>query len=222
MRKSWKTTLVTTLTTAFSLIALMFSAIPALRLFGIFMAMLAFINWVLVVLMFPCFLVIHVTYVDRFDSWLVRKLTVYNKIKGFLKSLNKRLFGKCLELRPVKTVTDENSHSKKFRTFSMLDGFLYQTWAEWLYKFRWFVVIFFLIIFGGAVFCVTQIQRSDRGLPRFFPQGSNLQQFLDWQFEGKFDRSYSFFRYGCPIIGQLKDRCGVCGGDGSSCPTVKK
>ena len=78
------------------------------------------------------------------------------------------------------------------------------------------MLVIIILLGAASIFITTKLQVAN-SLPRFFPENSNVQKFIDWQKDGSLTSDGKITgRTGCQNVGEYKDICGVCGGDGSS------
>ncbi|GMH36912.1 hypothetical protein BSKO_04785 [Bryopsis sp. KO-2023] len=150
---------VTSFTSAIAFAANMISAIPAIRSFGTFLAVMVAVNYALVMTWFPACVAFWERYI------------VQQRIKRF------RFDSICCKVLCGPTPSSKRRHphirAKTAKFWKML------AWV--ILKLRWILLILFLALSAAGLYGATLLKGSN-SVPAIFPHHHNVQKFLDlWE-----------------------------------------
>eukprot|EP01130_Rhizamoeba_saxonica_P010978 TRINITY_DN4537_c0_g2_i1.p1 TRINITY_DN4537_c0_g2~~TRINITY_DN4537_c0_g2_i1.p1 ORF type:complete len:697 (-),score=106.86 TRINITY_DN4537_c0_g2_i1:28-2076(-) len=160
-RRSSRTTLVTTVTTAAAFFANMISEIPPIRQFGVFTGVLVIVNYILVIIWFPSALVIHYKYLEKYFLFCITDDSV-----------------SCLPCVRSKEEMNEKKRSieQGERNLRLLERFFKFPYTKFVDKFKIVLLLVFLILFGVTSYGASLITPDDEPAV-FLPDGHNFALF---------------------------------------------
>jgi PERQ amino acid-rich with GYF domain-containing protein len=117
----------------------------------------------------------------------------------------------------------KKSNNISVTSYRKIDLFFRNRMAPMLYNLRYGLLFGFVVLVALSGWQASMLRPAQKP-PAFFPSGSNIQQFLDWQQSSYFTGGGWLLAgtvvYGCDhqlLSNKTLDACGVCGGDGKSC-----
>jgi Patched family/MMPL family len=207
-----RATFLTSFTTAAAFAVNVFSPIPALRLFGMFMAMLVAVNYLLVLIVFPSFMLVFRNQVgdeqdneenedEEEEDGQVLILDDEDDEDNDLGDDQAAIFAekedddeeeRNLEEEEGEEEQDDDGQltcsmrlhrCRQAIDVSRLDRWFGGRFVDLLVRYRWPVLGAFALLMIVSLVLALQLQPASHR-PRVFPAGSNVQQFLDWEDEG--------------------------------------
>lgn len=166
--------LVTSFTSAAAFCSNLASAIPAVQVFGVFIAIMVVLNYVAAVSWFPACIAF----------WETRLL---NRGGG-----GGKFTPECCRSIPKPLATMNAWFKRKFPRLSQMASF--KTYAEWLHRSRYQLLALCFAIIVGSSFFAWRLPPSSE-VPKLFPLDHNVQRFIDWTQSRFADESLSCASY---------------------------
>lgn len=208
MWHSWKQASFATFVTSMSTVAAFFfnlwTTIPALRFFSVFMCLMVGVNYVFVCIWFPFVLQLwsEAAFLNRWSAALKRLCPLTFSLPGLIKIFKPRTW----------------SSDPSFRFF---EAFFHFTWHPLLLRFRIPLVVGFAAVFICSAVFASQLSATQTP-PQFFPDSTNVallllqvQKFINWQQSSYFADSATSYQAPPPPppsaqVCRLMPSCTVC------------
>ena len=161
--------LVTSFTSAAAFCSNLASAIPAVRVFGVFLAVMVGANYLLVVTWFPACIACWEMYIRPVQD---RSL---EPVMGANMSMTRRFAAFVNRCRPLDWGVSrfKQKYPRVYRECT------FKNYARFLRRRRRWLIFLCIGLGTGGMIGATQLQGSNE-VPKMFPDGHNVQRFLDW------------------------------------------
>eukprot|EP01083_Nonionella_stella_P069779 186219_1 len=151
-----KAMFITQVTTFFAFMATATSLIMPISAFGIWAATIVACNYILVVTLFPCIIILHEMYLKRYEQMLC--CFVCNAIKK-----------RCIE---PKSKEDEEDH------YRASERFFGGSFTDFILRFRVYILVFFVIVYGTCIYFALQL-KANKGDEVWFEDDHFMQKVSD-------------------------------------------
>ncbi|CAB9512861.1 dispatched homolog 3 [Seminavis robusta] len=183
----------TSCTTFVSFMSNAVSVFPAVAAFGLFAALLVLVNYCAVILFFPSAYAVYFKHIKHRwydhpsriiccnttpwtdDIFVVAEVTNDDNVKASHENDSDEYGVERTEVSETQTQADEESRQGDSRG---LVTFFRETWGPMVIKFRFLIVIFFLGVFGGALYLMGQLE-PEEDIPQILPDSNNYVQYSD-------------------------------------------